>query len=76
MHQASNMHNIIKIGAWAEAYVNFIYRETPPLGIQNLCNYIQQIQKYYKEFLLVKSLVGYQESDIPLMASDLRDIAK
>ena len=46
------------------------------MGIQNLCNYIQQIQKYYKEFLLVKSLVGYQESDIPLMASDLRDIAK
>ena len=30
MHQASNMHNIIKIGAWAEPYVNFIYRETTP----------------------------------------------
>ena len=30
MHQASNLHNIIKIGAWAEPYVNFIYRETPP----------------------------------------------
>ena len=30
MHQASNMHNILKIGAWAEPYVNFIYRETPP----------------------------------------------
>ena len=27
------MHNIIKIGAWAEPYVNFIYRETPPLKI-------------------------------------------
>ena len=31
MYQASNMHNIIKIGAWAGPYVNFIYRETPPL---------------------------------------------
>ena len=28
------------------------------------------------QFLLVKSLVGYQESEVPLMASDLRDIAK
>ena len=45
-------------------------------GNTNLCNYIQQIQKYYKQFLLVKSLVGYTESEIPLMASDLRDIAK
>ena len=30
MHQASNMHNIIKIDAWAEPNVNFIYRETTP----------------------------------------------
>ena len=33
MHQASNLHNIIKIGAWAEPYVNFIYRETPPFKV-------------------------------------------
>ena len=30
MHQASNMHNIIKIDVWAEPNVNFIYRETTP----------------------------------------------
>ena len=28
------MHNIIKISAWAEPYVNFIYHETPPFGFK------------------------------------------
>ena len=34
MHQAINLHNIIKIDAWAEPNVNFIYRETTPINIE------------------------------------------
>ena len=47
MHQASNLHNIIKIGAWAEPYVNFIYRETPPPPYKKEKTYISDETSTY-----------------------------